>query len=151
MLTNDELFVIIKLTSGEQMMAVLKSEDERYVELESPMTIRTIPIMGEQREHITAHPFCQFSDDKNFVLDKRNVMFVKKLHHVFIPHYKRIVAEHEKPATLVTRDHEEIVQHDPEELEEVRKKVELLQRFLGSKKEEDKEYRFLVDGNDTIN
>lgn len=144
MLTNDELFVIIKLTTGEQMMAVLKSEDERYVELQSPMTIRTIPIMGEQREHITAHPFCQFSDDKNFVLDKRNVMFVKKLHHIFIPHYKRIVAEHEKPATLVTRDHQEISE------EEVNKKLELLQKFLGKQEERD-EYHFLVEGNDTIN
>jgi len=144
MLTNDELFVIIKLTSGEQMMAVLKSEDDRYVELESPMTIRTIPIMGEQREHITAHPFCQFSTDKNFVLDKRNVMFVKKLHHIFIPHYKRIVAEHEKPATLVTRDHQEIGE------EEVNKKLELLQKFLG-KQEDTDDYHFLVEGNDTIN
>lgn len=144
MLTNDELFVIIKLTTGEQMMAVLKSEDERYVELQSPMTIRTIPIMGEQREHITAHPFCQFSDDKNFVLDKRNVMFVKKLHHIFIPHYKRIVAEHEKPATLVTRDHQEVGE------EEVNKRLELLQKFLGKQEERD-EYHFLVEGNDTIN
>jgi hypothetical protein len=50
----------------------------------------------------------------------------------------------------VTRNHEEIVQHDPAELEEVKKKVELLQRFLGTK-QEDNEYRFIIDGNETIN
>jgi hypothetical protein len=96
MLAGDELFVVLKLVSGEQVMAVLRSEDDDYIEIESPMCIRAIPILEQNREHITAHPLCQFSDDVHYVLDKKDVMFVKKMHHIFIPHYLRIVKEHEE-------------------------------------------------------
>ena len=100
MLSGNELFVILKLVSGEQVMAVLRSEDDSYIEIESPMCIRTIPIIETQKEHITAHPLCQFSDEVKYVLDKKDVMFVKKMHHIFIPHYLRIVEEHEKLAVV---------------------------------------------------
>ena len=96
MISSNELFVVLKLVSGEQVMAVLRSEDEMFVELEAPMCIRTIPVVATNKEHITAHPLCQFTDDVNYILDKKDVMFIKKMHHVFIPHYLRIVEEHEK-------------------------------------------------------
>lgn len=96
MLEGNELFVVLKLVSGEQVMAVLRSEDEDFVEIESPMLIRTIPILHAQKEHITAHPLCQFTTDVNYTLDKKDVMFIKKMHHIFIEHYLRIVKEHEK-------------------------------------------------------
>ena len=96
MLSGNELFVIVKLVSGEQVMAVLRSEDDSFIEIESPMCIRTIPVLETNKEHITAHPLCQFSDDVKYVLDKKDVMFIKKMHHIFIPHYLRIVKEHEE-------------------------------------------------------
>lgn len=100
MLNGNELFVILKLVSGEQVMAVLRSEDEDYIEVESPMCIRTFPIIETGKEHITAHPLCQFTDEINYVLDKKDVMFIKKMHHIFISHYLRIVKEHEDLADL---------------------------------------------------
>ena len=100
MLNGNEMFVILKIVSGEQVMAVLRSEDESFVEIESPMCIRTFPILETGKEHITAHPLCQFTDDINYVLDKKDVMYVKKMHHIFIPHYLRIVKEHEELADL---------------------------------------------------
>ena len=96
MLDDNEFYIVMKLTSGEQVMAVLKEEDDEHVLLESPMCIRTIPILDANREHITAQPLCQFSDDRSCVISKRDIMFVKKLHHIFMHHYQRIVAEHEK-------------------------------------------------------
>lgn len=100
MLSGNELFVILKLVSGEQVMAVLRSEDEDYIEVESPMCIRTFPILETGKEHITAHPLCQFTDEINYVLDKKDVMFIKKMHHIFISHYLRIVKEHEELADV---------------------------------------------------
>jgi hypothetical protein len=100
MLSGDELFVILKLVSGEQVMAVLRSEDEMFIEVESPMCIRTIPVLATNKEHITAHPLCQFTDEVSYVLDKKDVMFIKKMHHIFIPHYLRIVEEHEQMTML---------------------------------------------------
>ena len=34
MLTGNELYVVMKLVSGENVLAVLKSEDENFVEVE---------------------------------------------------------------------------------------------------------------------
>ena len=104
MLSGNELFVILKLVSGEQVMAVLRSEDEMFIEVESPMCIRTIPVLATNKEHITAHPLCQFTDDVNYVLDKKDVMFIKKMHHIFIPHYLRIVKEHEELGLMDTNE-----------------------------------------------
>lgn len=104
MLNGNELFVVLKLVSGEQVMAVLRSEDEMFVEIESPMCIRTIPVIATNKEHITAHPLCQFTTDVNYILDKKDVMFIKKMHHIFIPHYLRIVEEHEKLGLINTKE-----------------------------------------------
>jgi len=152
MLTGNELYVVVKLVSGEQIMAVLKAEDENYIQIESPMTIRMITIPEENKEHITAHPYCHFSEESEFVLPKNQVMFVKKLHHMYIPHYIRLVSDHEK--TQSQEDTEELSFDDEEDfvnrkdtIEEITKKIELLKSLL-----EDKQtYRYFVEGNDTIN
>ena len=133
MLNGNELFVVLKLVSGEQVMAVLRSEDSSFIEIESPMCIKTIPIIEDNKEHITAHPLCQFSDEVKYVLDKKDVMFVKKMHHIFIPHYLRIVEEHEK-LTVVNEEKsnpraEDLYWEDEQEID--------LSTF--------------VEGNDTIN
>ena len=131
MLNGNELFVILKLISGEQVMAVLRSEDEDYIEVESPMCIRTFPILETGKEHITAHPLCQFTDEINYVLDKKDVMFIKKMHHIFISHYLRIVKEHEELADIN---------------EDKSPRAEDL--YWGDEEEETLNY---VEGNETIN
>jgi hypothetical protein len=133
MISSNELFVVLKLVSGEQVMAVLRSEDEMFVEIESPMCIRTIPILATHKEHITAHPLCQFTDDVNYVLDKKDVMFIKKMHHVFIPHYLRIVEEHEKLGIIDTSG---------------RKSADDL---YWEDETEEENFTTFVEGNDTIN
>lgn len=131
MLSGNEMFVILKLVSGEQVMAVLRSEDEDYIEVESPMCIRTFPILETGKEHITAHPLCQFTDEINYVLDKKDVMFIKKMHHIFISHYLRIVKEHEELADIN---------------EDKSPRAEDL--YWGDEEEETLNY---VEGNETIN
>ena len=79
MLDENEFYIVMKLTSGEQVMAVLKEEDEEHVLLESPMCIKTIPILEAGREHVTAHPLCQFSDDRTFVIAKRELGMGQKV------------------------------------------------------------------------
>ena len=132
MLSGNELFVIVKLVSGEQVMAVLRSEDDSFIEIESPMCIRTIPVLETNKEHITAHPLCQFSDDVKYVLDKKDVMFIKKMHHIFIPHYLRIVKEHE----VLVDDNE----HKGARAEDLTWEDEI-----------EVDIRNFIEGNDTIN
>ena len=154
MLDDNEFYIVMKLTSGEQVMAVLKEEDDEHVLLESPMCIRTIPILEAHREHVTAHPLCQFSDDRTFVIAKRDIMFVKKLHHLFIPHYQRIVAEHER-LSFISKDSkkEELLWEDEVDQEEAIRRISMLEDLAKTPKdeEEEKRYRVFVEGNDTIN
>lgn len=134
MLTGNELYVVMKLLSGENVMAVLKSEDDDFIEVESPMCIRTIPVLETGREHITASPLCQFAEDSSsYILDKKNLMFVKKMHHLFIPHYLRIVADHEEVGlNIQPRPRKEKIAAEERE-------------------QEAEEFLFVVEGNDTIN
>lgn len=136
---SNELYVIVKFVSGEQVMSILESEDETYIELKSPMVIRSIPVFEERKEHITAHPFCQFSDDTFFVIDKKNVMFIKKLHDLFVPHYKRIVEEHE--------DMQPIKQNKDGSVS----KAEDLKWDDETDEEEQELLRVYIEGNDTVN
>ncbi len=154
MLDGSEFFVVLKLTSGEQVMAVLREEDDDRILLETPMVMRTIPVLETGREHITAHPLCQFSDDKIYVILKRDVMFCKKLHHVFVPHYMRIVKEHEETSFVSREDKKESLHWEDEEpltVEEVKKRVDMLASLLGNSNEEQEEMEpTFVRGNDTI-
>lgn len=154
MLDGSEFYVVLKLVSGEQVMAVLRQEDSDALLLEYPMCIRTVPIIEANRESVMAVPLCQFSDDRTFVIDKKNVMFCKKLHHVFIPHYRKIVAEHEKQ-TFIAKDskREELYWDDQDEMtaEEALKRIEMLEALLEKEPEKkEDEYTYFVDGNESI-
>lgn len=95
MLTGNEFYVVFKLSTGEQIMGVLEDETETHMQIISPMVIRSIPVPTEGREHITANPYCQFTDDIVFDIDKKYVIYIKPLKEVMIPHYKKIVMQHE--------------------------------------------------------
>jgi hypothetical protein len=156
----NEYFVIVKLVSGEQVMATLTDEDEGYVELHHPMVIRMVPFInnGKAHEHVTAAPLCQFSDDSYFRIPRSNIMFVKKLHEVLVPHYNRIVSDHEA-TVLVKHDNqgnvkraEDLVWEDEEDIdslttEEIQKRIDMLESIADKQEEE---VTTFVEGNDTV-
>lgn len=147
MLTGNEVFVVIKLTTGEQLMTALNAEDDVFIELAHPMVVRTIPNLETGREHITCAPFCVFSNDSTFVLDKKNVMFIKPLNETFITHYMRVVEEHEKGVEFLPREERMTPQ-------EARKRIAMLANIFGEEldaelgKEEEIKPTY-VEGNDT--
>ena len=158
MLSSNDFYVVIKLTSGEQVMAVLRSEDDAHVLVEYPMIMKTIVNFEQGKEHLTASPLCAFTDDSEFVLPKTNILFIKKLHHVFIPHYQRIVSDHEQSTLFVPPGQDEALSWDEaDEMtpEKARRMISQLQDVLGEEPEEEIDWKeklkFLVDGNDTIN
>lgn len=146
MLTGNEVFVVVRLNTGEQMMCALEQEDDIYIELLHPMVVRTIPNIHTGKEHITAAPLCIFSNDKSFVIDKKNVTFIKRLGDEFIPHYMRIVKEHEQ-TNFVPR--EETITP-----EEARKRIAMLANIFGDSLDEELEEKqgikpTYIEGNDT--
>lgn len=158
----NEYFVIVKLVSGEQVMATLTDEDEGYVELHQPMVIRMVPFInnGKAHEHVTAAPLCQFSDDSYFRIPRSSIMFVKKLHDILVPHYTRIVDDHEA-TVLVKHDSkgnvkraEDLDWGDEEEVEsltteEIQRRIDILES-LAEKEEQEEELTTFVEGNDTV-
>lgn len=153
-----EFYVVLKLTSGEQVMAVLKEEDDKYILLDNPMCIKMIPVVDAGKEHVTAHPLCHFSDDQTYVISKRNVMFVKKMHHVFVPHYLKIVEEHQASDFFQPREKsaDDLDWEDDFDSESAKKAVKMLKEVFDDKTEEEEidwneKLKNLVPGNDTLN
>jgi len=135
------LYVVLKLTSGEQVMAVLKEEDEHHIIVENPMVMKVTQDFAQGKEHVTAHPICAFTDDTDFVLAKRNVLFIKKLHHLFIGHYERIVAEANETTMFHPQgNREEDLVWEDEVVEEKEEEIDWNEKLKG-----------FVKGNDTIN
>lgn len=148
MLTGTEFYVVIKFTTGEQVMAVLESEDDVFIEILNPMSIKTIPIIGEGREHVHATPYCQFTDDNVFIIDKKNVMFIKRLQEVMIPHYNKIVEEQALKPMLQRKRAEDLKDTWGDEkisTEEARKRVAMMVDLVN----EEEEVSTFVEGNDT--
>ena len=141
-------------------MAVLEAEDEFYVKLLSPMNIRTVVDPSLGKEQITAVPLCSFTTDKNFLIEKKNVLFIKRLDPVFITHYQRIVEESER---LIFSTKNQQVQPKAEDLnweedwdslptDELLKRIEMLESI--EKEQEDAlkelgEDKIFVEGNNT--
>lgn len=153
-----EFYVVMKLTSGEQVMAVLKEEDEQHILIENPMVMKTSLDFDAGKERITASPLCPFSEDKDYVLAKRNLLYVKKMHHVFVSHYKQIVSDYAQSTNFVPEGSAEALDWGDEEVptpEEARKMIAQLKGVFEEEKEEEIDWKEklkqLVPGNDTIN
>lgn len=159
MLTGNELFVIVRMTNGDQVMACLNSEDNHFVEFEYPILIRMVPTPFPNRETIAATPYCQFSDDTKYIIDKRNIMFIKRLHPSFVPHFLRFANEYENMAGRVehredrSKQLEEIFEGEGElTLEEINRRMQMLEAIAGAEEttEEEQETKYIVRGNDTV-
>jgi hypothetical protein len=153
MLINNESYIVLKLSTGEQLMGILEQEDATHIQILDPMLIRTIPIVNEGREHVTAHPYCQFTGDNVFDIEKRNVIFIKPLLATMIPHYLRIVKEHENSPSLRTQKRAEGLDWGDEgeiTRDEAIRRIQMLEGITGISVEEKEEPEgWFIEGNDT--
>ena len=152
MLDGNESFIVLKLNTGEQLMGILEQEDATHIQIIDPMIIRTIPIVSEGREHVTAHPYCQFTGDNVFDIEKKNVIFIKPLLRTMIPHYLRIVKEHENsPALRTQKRAEDLDWGDEGEVskEEAIRRIEMLQEMIEAEVEKEEPNNWFIEGNDT--
>ena len=149
-------YVIIKLTSGEQVMAALEEDAPEFIEVSYPLIVKMTPITDGQRMHeqITAHPFCQFSSDRLYRLPKTCIMFYKELDEMMIPHYTKIVNSYEDKILVQRKPQKELDWDEPQNMtvEELRKRIDMLADIFGEqldKETEEECYRTFVEGNDT--
>jgi hypothetical protein len=168
LLKGDEHYVIVKLITGEQLMAILEYESDNSVELVYPMLIRLFPILNGEKshEHVTATPYSQFAQTAHITINKRHIVFLENLHHMLIPHFTRLVEENENKV-LVSRQSdgsvkraedldwsEEEMEEEAESLttEELQKRIAMLESIFGKEEvtEEQEEVKNFVDGNNTL-
>lgn len=156
MLSGTEHFVIIKLVSGEQVMAVLEKENDLTIQISTPLLLRLFPIIGagQGHEHVTATPYCKFAADSNLTLNKKDVLFIKNLHHQLIPHYMRLASATEENVAIQQQEDGSVKELDWEEEEvsqlsneEIQKRIKVLESIA---QKEEEEIRNFVEGNDTI-
>jgi hypothetical protein len=145
-------YVYVRLLNGDQLMATKVFENNEIITIECPMLIRLFPRLeqGGLVEQITSGPYCQFTDDRVFTFQKKDILFAKKLNEVMIPHYERMLAEHE------TEEEEAEVQEEKVDptVEDIAKSVDLLHSIFerARKRKDEKEqdsFPTIIPGNET--
>lgn len=113
---------------------------------------------GEKiHEQVSATPYTQFSDTSHITVNKRNILFLKNLHHMLIPHFTKLVHDNEDKV-LVAKDGTGDVslsqEDDCEEeinIEEAKKRIAMLEAIFGEEnQEEQKELSSFIEGNETL-
>lgn len=137
-LTPKDTYVVFKLRTGEQLIAVQRSEDVNDIVIEYPMLVKSYAFQDDEdpnsvSENITASPFCKFSEDKVFTFKKTDLIFVKKLHQYAIPFYVNLVEEYEKTV--------EAVDDNVSTIEELASKVESIIRTINQQTEQEEEVK----------
>ena len=155
---SDELYVVLKLISGDTVMGTFGGEDEKFIEINYPIQIKTTIVPGN-RESVSAMPFCPFSDSTKFVLEKSHILYIKRLHQTFIAHYKRFLESYEEvtlqPPKKETEAQIEEGFDDLDELtlEEIQDRLSILEAIANAPREdlteEELDKRVFVAGNDT--
>ena len=154
----DKQYVVVKLVSGETVMATFDGEDDKFVKIDYPIQIKTVVIPELQRESISASPLCQFSDSTSFVLEKNHIVYIKKLHPQFVKHYNNFIKSYEEALIPTTRSEiqDKLSEYfdDAEDLtiEEINRRIEMLEAIAsgGHPDEEDDLMLNVMEGNDTL-
>lgn len=142
-----EYYVVVKLVSGEQIMATLVNEDEYTIEIKNALQIklRLVSDGDRQLESISVVPFCQFTDDPNFVLDKSIIIYVKELSENLVPKYEDLIEAEFQINLGAPTDVDDLVS----KINKVAEKLKDGGVFVDNFEEEDLP-PFLVNGTDTI-
>tara|TARA_B100001094_G_scaffold187333_1_gene181561 strand:- start:4831 stop:5310 length:480 start_codon:yes stop_codon:yes gene_type:complete len=98
LIKEDDQFVLVKLASGEMLVATLRQHTEETLSVEYPFELRIH--QDKRKDQIVdvtaAAPFCGFAEDRKFTFKKSDIMFTKQLHTYSIPFYIELVEEYEK-------------------------------------------------------
>jgi hypothetical protein len=87
-------YAVVKLITGEQLLCTLLNETDDGIVVLDPITVRMIPTVGGSlSEQAVTSLYCQFSDEKTFVFDYKNVIYCKDMASKLIPYYKKLVRE----------------------------------------------------------
>jgi len=104
---SSEDFVIVRLSTGESILAIRLKEDEKEITIEYPFVLKNYPRITKQGgiiEQVTAGPYCSFAENRTFAFPKKDVFFIKKLHSFAIPFFMSLYNQHERLVSMGSYD-----------------------------------------------
>jgi len=104
---SSEDFVIVRLSTGESILAIRLKEDEKEITIEYPFALKNYPRITKQGgiiEQVTAGPYCSFAENRVFTFPKKDVFFVKKLHSFAVPFFMSLYNQHERLVAMGSYD-----------------------------------------------
>jgi len=82
---------ILRLVNGQEVVAELVNEDETGIEIKNPVMVMVVPNKADpSNPNIGFAPWANFSDDKEFVLNKATVIAVMNPIKDFLNEYNRM-------------------------------------------------------------
>lgn len=137
---NDNIFLTVKLTSGEEILCTFVEHGDDYIEVMHPMVVKSISYIqdGNLKEHVSLKPWSSFSSDVYFLIQYHSIIWFNDMHDVFVKNYLSAVQE-----SIQEVDYEEVTN-----VNELHTRVKTLSDSIGIDTEL---FQNLVDGNDTIN
>lgn len=82
---------ILRLVNGQEVVAELLNEDETGIRIKNPVMVMVIPNRADPNNpNIGLAPWANFSDDKEFVLNKSTVIAIMSPIKDFLNEYNRM-------------------------------------------------------------
>ena len=136
----DRKYVAIKMATGEDILSLVQAEDAIGVMLLHPMQIHHQTDPEESLEHYWAQPFCAFSEEQSFFIEKRHLVYMKKMSDYLVPYYHSMVQKFSESEIIKNArlQAENKVVWGGKEIseEEARRRVEMLKSLRQAKDED---------------
>ena len=85
---------IIKLLSGEEILAKILPSSENVIAMENPVRIVVMPNrLDPNKPNVGLAPWAEFSDDKEFVIDKSHVIAIMTPIKQFVDQYNSLFSK----------------------------------------------------------
>jgi hypothetical protein len=122
-------YIVLKLVSGEEIIAHLIGEDDYEIKILFPMIVRHVPRMTPHGpgESISMSPYTYFSAEDEYTFHKNQIIFIKDLDARYEAEYNRAIDDFVGSHTPQP--------YNPEELQELTDKLQTM--FKDKLKEED--------------
>jgi hypothetical protein len=107
--------VVVKLITGETIMASIVHQSRDSLILLNPITVRSITVTtdGGPMERTVTNPYCTLTQDREFIFDWSHVVTIKPLHTGIIAFYEKLINSFEDEFDLDSTPEESL--QEPEE------------------------------------
>ena len=122
MTTDKTIFIVVKLSTGETILATMVEQDDRSLTIEYPLEMKWTPSEnagGVVEYKLTAMTYCPFTVDRTFIFRIGDIQHVNHMNQTMIESYMSLVMVKPKEDGLgkldpvVDQDDAEITSIDP--------------------------------------